>query len=585
MKFLNNLKSRFEKLIYSVSRYPLTAIFLLAASIIAIISIYQDKNYSKLLFTCAMGAVSAVTAQAVYERFFEKISIRFALMLGSVLIAAVYYVLIKPLPDMSMIVTVKTSALLSAMITAYIWIPSIKREIKFEQCFMAFFKAFFLSLFYSVIIMGGCSAIIAAIDNLIYALNPDAYAYAADIIFILFAPLLLFSLIPEYSKAQSEHDNNIAKAVDCPKFFQVLLIYIIIPVISIYTIILLIYIVMNIGSSFWSNNLLEPLLITYSIAVILTYILTVRLENKIVKIFLKVFPKVLIAIVLFQTAATVINLGETGITSGRYYVILFAVFAAVSGVVMCFKNRRNGIIAAAFIILCIISVTPPVDAFTTSKISQTNRLENVLIKNEMLKDDKVIPNAKISNEDKKRIIRSVEQLSAMGYIKEIPWLGEEFERARDFNAVFGFNEYDLPGDDRKDLAVFLDVYAPLDIAGYDVMMSSFVSNRGKGNQEIITVNYLDKSYRFITESSEDKYDLVFIGSEDKEIIRFDTGAFFARYENYNTPDKSGITEKDASFFAENDAVKIKFIVKNLFMNADGTQTYFDADFYILIDFK
>ena len=58
------------------------------------------------------------------------------------------------------------------------------------------------------------------------------------------------------------------EAAKCPKFFEILISYIIIPLIAVFTIILLVYIIKNIGGEFWSDNLLEPMIVSYSIFVI-----------------------------------------------------------------------------------------------------------------------------------------------------------------------------------------------------------------------------------------------------------------------------------------------------------------------------
>jgi hypothetical protein len=44
---------------------------------------------------------------------------------------------------------------------------------------------------------------------------------------------------------------------------------------------------------------------------------------------------------------------------------------------------------------------PPIDAFTVSRVNQTNRLETALVKYGMLEDNKIKSNSSISDEIKK----------------------------------------------------------------------------------------------------------------------------------------------------------------------------------------
>ena len=157
--------------------------------------------------------------------------------------------------------------------------------------------------------------------------------------------MYFLSLIPIFpgvknnSKNQEKMDlqkESIDESAHCPKFLEVLISYILIPLIAVFTLILVIYIIKNIGGEFWTDNLLEPMLVSYAITVILVYILASEIENKFTAFFRKVFPKVLVPIVLFQITSSILSLADTGVTHTRYYVILFGLFAAVSGVLLSF---------------------------------------------------------------------------------------------------------------------------------------------------------------------------------------------------------------------------------------------------------
>src|SRR5699024_8973879 len=162
--------------------------------------------------------------------------------------------------------------------------------------------------------------------------------------------------------------------------------YIIIPLTMVYTVILLIYVLLNITGDFWKDNLLEPMLISYAVIVILVFFLASSLDNMLVTLFKNIFPKILILIVLFltiaylfknifpiilipivlfQTIASFLKIEDTGVTYGRYYVIMFGLFALISGVVFSFFSmKKHGWIALSLIIFAIISITPPVDSFS-----------------------------------------------------------------------------------------------------------------------------------------------------------------------------------------------------------------------------
>jgi MFS family permease len=594
MKWFTKLLDRQKRLTNAIVRYPLTELFLLAAAVIVSVSINAEKDYEKLLLACVVGAVLCASLQALYERFFYKIFTRLILMVCGVTLTLGYYLILRSAPELSMEIGIRTSVALLALYFAFIWVPVIRSRISFNESFMAVFKAFFHSAFYSAVLYGGCSLIILAINTLIVNVNYKAYPHTANIVFTLFAPLFFLSLIPVYpGKKNKDMDSEktftqeevINKAAFCPKFLEILISYIIIPLTAVFTIILLLYMVLNIRGSFWTNNLMEPMLVSYAITVIFIYILSSRLENKFAVLFRLIFPKLLVPIVLFQITSSIISLSETGVTHTRYFVILFGIFAACSGIVMSLLLvRKNGIIAAMLIAFSFVSIIPPVDAFTVSRLSQENILKSVLIQNGMLKNNTITPNSSVSNEDKKKIISLVEYLTMMGYSNKIEWLPDNFTVYEDFYDTFGFYEYDLAENTNRSINFFLNSSVPIDIAGYDVLTHTYINSDENKVTQICDIKKSGKNYILEKEKSGEKYDIVLIDDNKQEIIRFDTNEIFSKYRSYAV-DKAEISNEEATFSIENDQVKLTIVVQDVNINDSFNQTYYYANFYILVQFK
>jgi hypothetical protein len=300
--------SHTKKLIHSLKgltnaflRYPLTAAFLLAAAIFNgyNINVSTDK-FQKIIRTLVVGAFLGIVAQVLYERYFNtNFSLRLILIGAGVLFTVGYYFIVRPASIFSIEVSIRTLVALFALFIAFIWIPAIRNSITFNETFMINFKSFFISIFFSGIIYAGISIILATVNELLFKIDSRLYLHAANIIFIIFAPMYFLSLIPVYShdKRQEEEQgnidegfNHINRMADCPKFLEILISYIIIPLVSVFTIILLIYMIRNIGKGFWSNNLLEPMIVVYSIIVIIVYILASRLNNRFAVLFRRIFP-------------------------------------------------------------------------------------------------------------------------------------------------------------------------------------------------------------------------------------------------------------------------------------------------------
>lgn len=584
---------RLRGLTDAISRYPLTTAFLLAAAVIVAVSINMSKDYAEQLLTCAVGAFLCAALQAVYERFFQKQSSRFILLGCGMVLTLGYYLIIRQAPAQSMEINIRTWVALLALYIAFIWVPVIRSRFSFNESFMAAFKAFFQSALYSAVIFGGCSLIIGATDLLIVNVDERAYSHTANIVFVLFAPIFLLSLIPVYPgkkdkdmdiEKSAARDEAVNRAAFCPKFLEILVSYIVIPLTAVFTVILVLYIGLNIGGAFWTDNLLEPMLVSYAVAVILVYILSSGMKNKFAALFRLIFPKVLVPVVLFQIVSSILSLSDTGITHTRYFVILFGIFAALAGIVMSIVPvRKNGIIAAMLIVFSLISIIPPVDAFTVSRRSQENLLKTVLLQNGMLKNDAVIPSGAVSDEDKKKITLSVEYLDRMQYINKIAWLPQNFSVYEDFYDTFGFYQYNLPENMNRPVNVYLNPAAAIGVAGYDVMTHAYINTVESAQARICDIENAGKIYALTREKTGDAVDIVLTDENGLEAIRFHTDEIFSRYRGY-TAERSELSVEEATFFTENDRVKLTIVAQNANIEAFSNTNYY-ADVYILVRFK
>ncbi|WP_190284880.1 DUF4153 domain-containing protein [Bacillus sp. S3] len=588
MKWLKNLTHTLTGLTDAITRFPLTTLFLFGTVFINSYMISNEKDGSKILLTFVVGAFLSAVFQVVYDRFFSKLSIQVILMGMVVLLTAGYYLIIRQAPDPGMEIEMRTFVALFALLIAFIWVPVIRSNTSFNKSFMVSFKSFFNSLFFSGVIFGGISIILTAIDQLIFAIDSSAYAHTANFIFILFAPMYFLSLIPKYPGANEKNKprkETIDKAASCPKFLEILLSYILIPLLAVFTLILVTYIIKNIGGEFWTDNLLEPMLVSYAITVILVYILVSEIENKFTATFRMIFPKVLVPIVLFQIMSSIFSLADTGVTHTRYYVILFGIFAAVAGILLSLLPvQKNGVIAAMLIIFSAVSIVPPVDAFTISRTSQSDILKNVLVKNNMLEHNKIRPNASISDKDKQIITNSVQYLYMMGYTKNMKWLPDDFNVYEDFHDTFGFDEYQKQDNFTQSIYLDLEQSTPITITGFDTFAKiEILMSDQHSDDKVFDMVKEGKEYTLFKNFQQDHYDLQLKDSNDQTLISYNTQKIFDKFSHYK-PSKGHISAEEATFTTENDRAKLTIVVQNLGIEQQDAQ-YNNAMLFVFIQIK
>jgi hypothetical protein len=596
----------------TVMRFPLTVILLIAATVTNVIAITSefDISYTRLLITFLLGAAFSSVLQLIYERFLDNPIFRIISMVATIFISATYFMVIHNL-EWRVEVTVRTTVLFFILLIAFLWIPTFRSHISINESFMAAFRSFFTALLFDAVLFLGVVIIIVATDQLIVKINEEAYAHAANFIFVLLAPIYFLSLIPSYpgkrellmksegkdisglpsneqtneigSEGEVSRSEELLRITTPAKFLESLISYVFIPITAIFTIILLLYIIINITGEFWSDNLMEPMLVSYSITVIIVYILASTIKNPFAGYFRLIFPKVLIPIVLFQTLSSSLKISDVGITYGRYYVILFGVFATIAGILFSILPiRRNGLVAPILIILSVISILPPIDAFTLSKVTQTERLKNTLIQNEMLSGDTITPNSDLSEKDKSIILSAVNYLDRMDYTKSIDYL-HPYYVSLDFDKTFGFSRYDNNDQQYQSYYISRDTKEPVLIAGNDYMIQMSIYNMAELAANSFEVDGV--RYNLRVDNSDKNNQIILLEKEPgQEILRYEYNNLFSSFSGTGS-NKELIPTEQLTFRQENEKAAMTIIANSISQSewAEGKDK--SADLMILIDIK
>lgn len=595
MKWKQFFKGRMQSLTTAISRFPLTVLFLLLAAIINTLNIQTENvEYVEWMLACFMGALAAAVAQVSYEHFFrEKEKMRYVLFVPAILFALLYYFMIDIESDMfSLKVVVRTVALLFALLMAFIWIPSIKSRLSFSDSFTAGFKSLFTTIMFSIVLGAGILSILSAVNVLLIDLDYRLFLHASNIVASLFAPILFLSYIPVYlpqSESSTEQINQSAEvdeAISVPKTLEVLLTYIVIPLTMVFTIILALYILMNIGRDFWINNLLEPMLVSYAIVVILVMLFIGRLDNKMVVYFRLIFPKILFLIVLLQTVASVIQISEKGLTIGRYYVILFGVFAIVSSIIFSiWPKQKNGLVAVVLIVFSLVSITPPVDAFTVSKIGQIAFLEATLKNNEMLKGNELQPRSDLPENEQRKIVETVNDLEQNGNIKEVSFLPDGYQTSTDFESAFGFDPYN-DGTIIEEYSYYYFEWTEetmVNVSDYQQMIKvQFDTLNNSSNETVQTIEIEGNTYQLETQEAEDDLILVLKDQENGEIIQTNVTKALEEIEPSSDFNQADLTFEQAFIENENTTAIVDTLVMQL--NDNNDQGY-SGELFVFVSIK
>ncbi|MDD4803007.1 MAG: DUF4153 domain-containing protein [Syntrophomonas sp.] len=583
--FLNTTKRLFE----AVSRFPLTVICLVSASVLICymisLDIEPDLAVQKLMFTFLLGSFLGVAAQFLCERFKRLQTVRMAVYGVSILIIAGYYLILMPATSISAEVAVRTLVAVFAMFCVFIWVPSYRSKVDFNAVTLTHFKSALISVLYSGVLSAGFASIIATIDILLFSVDDKAYAYMMTIIWVLFATIYYLSLLPRYNSEDKTQQAYARLAAQYPKFLQILISYIAIPLVATYTLVLAAYFIKILITLKWPSGQLGGMVLAYSAAGLIIYILASLIDNRFAKSYRLIFPKVLIPIVIMQLISVGIRLDAYGVTESRYYVALFGLFSLICAIALSFKPvSQNGIIALLAAGLAILSVLPPIDAFSVSKSSQINRIETILSAENILIDGKISPQADVSANLRLEATSILFYLQNRSYINDIDWLPADFSVYRDMEKTFGFKpSYD---NNRGDINYFfanLDMRRPLSIGGYDIFFNANSYrevNQTSQSQLEFEVNKV--KYTFSLERlSAQEVKVAIKNQEGTELVATGLFDFAQRLAEAGSSPKEARAPEDMSFDVEKDGYKLRILFQNINIIRGSENAGVDYSFFVI----
>ncbi len=577
-------------LFIAVSRFPLTVICLGAATglIWYMISLHQEPELiiQKLMFTFLLGAFMGIVAQFSCERFERLGKLRLVVYGFSALLTLAYYLILAPADSISMEVQIRTAVAVFAMFCAFLWLPSYQGKFDFNRIALIHLKAAFTSVLYSAVLSAGCASIIASIDILLFDVNNDTYGYMMSFIWVLFATIYYLSLLPRFHSVDEADQENAEHMGQYPKFLEILVSYIAIPLLTVYTLVLFAYFAKILFTLDWPSGQLGGMVLAYSAAGLTVYVLASLLENHFATWYRAIFPKVLIPVVIMQLISVAIRLNAYGITESRYYVTLFGIFSMACAILLCFKSvSKNGIIALLAAGFAIFSVIPPVDAFTVSRVSQISRLENLLMAEGILTDGKIKPKADVPLEIRTESVNILSYLDQRDYMKYIKWLPKDFEIHDKMKSTFGF-EPAYTDNNAKNFYASLDTQKPFKISGYDIGVSSFANtNMEKGNLTPIDFQVGQVKYQLVLKPISAKDVRVSVKTvEGREVVGTNLYDFAKNLSGTTNMPKESLSPEKMTFDVEKDGYKLRIIFQNANLyyggGADEDFTY-DYSLFIL----
>ncbi|HHW29528.1 MAG TPA: DUF4153 domain-containing protein [Syntrophomonadaceae bacterium] len=546
-----------------MKRFPITLLFSTAVAVMLItISELQPINNRDLQETLiritmifALGIPISLCLKLWWERKESRTVLESTgfIMAGGLILILYYFFLLN---ELSMVSITRYIGVNLAFYLGFLFIPYLPSKDHFEMYIIKLGTGLIITVVYTAVLFMGLAAILFTLDALLGVAVPEKlYSYTGIILGCVFAPAYFLAGIP--LKDHSLKDENYLTVL------KVLLLYIVIPLLTAYTAILYIYFIKIIVSWEWPSGLVSHLVLWYALIVtaVLFLITPLRDENKLANIFSKWMPISILPLLIMMFISMGIRINAYGVTENRYYVVVMGLWVFGIMVYYSLMNKPlNIVLPVSLAIFALISVLGPLSSYSISTFSQNNRLEAILLKNNMLVDGKIqAAPADISKEDRIEISGILAYFNSKHSLNYVKYLPEGFEMD-DMDEVFGF-PYEEP-----DLASPEDYFffarneteaGAVDIKEYDYMFDTGILYYDRTADQALKADFNEES------------GILRISQQGALLYEKDLNSFIKDLLEKHGGQKDNLPTEEMTLIDENEKIKVKISFKTIHGSRDA----------------
>lgn len=573
----------------------------LAFAIVTMVRIQMDwpqQEAYNFLFNClhwglAVGAIFSLAAITYAQSRYNNSRAFLYANLAGLAVAAVTFLLLYQFSGLdpsltgarfrivSPIATARVTTALLISFLAFIYLAGYPQpRSDFARSFFMTHKAFFIALVYGSVLMAGTSGVAGAIQALLWEnMSEKVFMYLATLTGFL-AFTIFAGYFPDFRMGNRDERREVAQSQ--PRFIEVLLEYILVPVMLALTVVLLLWagrtILGGMDAPFFQ---LSGIATSYTVGGIWLYVLVTHNQSSLAALYRRVYPVAALIILVFEAWALVLQLQKSGLKAGEYSFAVIWIVALVAALLLMFiKERAYPAIVAMICAMAIITVLPVVGVHVLPLNAQVNRLENLLVSQGMLQEDRLVPSATPPEQSVREAITDAVSYIAgarmAGSGAKVPaWFEKDLDQGDVFRTKFGFEMTWPQPEPMKGPQGYLGTSLSLPSQGIDisdyrwavVMGPAVEKGRAaatvQGNRGTYQVDWTMEPPQGIP--------AVTVRLDDRVILEQDLNSYIdgltAKYPLSNTPGRTGTVE-DMSLKLETPEIIVLLVFTGIDINVD-----------------
>ena len=536
---MKKIKENVKKLLLhfksGVERFPITIILaflhFITGIYIAEVRSFQSDEFVEVNLLLFGSIFITAMCEMLYEKYFYKQNRWLVRGIYSVITFAVSIIVFVEYLRTSDYYNIYYFTLIPISIVLFLLIPILKKKENKEKYLQSVFSNFVITGIFAGVLWIGVEIILTTVNYLFFYSGDSLFfrltTYSFWFITEVFGASLFLSLL-------KKPDDNLEN-YEFPFIFNLLIKFVIIPLIIIYTGVLYIYMMKVLISMHLPKGLISHLVLWYTAFSVAVMILITPFtqKDKFFENFKKYFPYFSIPLIFASLFAVFQRTYQYGITENRYYVLISIFWLLFCMILYIGKMNITGIFISLITCL-VISVYTPLSAKNISNFSQSQRLKRMLVKYGALKDGKISKiTQKLNNSEGSQIYTTIQYISDNSTIAKLNFKNEKGEvystlgdLEKGLDVKESWKDYYYRSDDEGNYEERKVVTYKVknsenaeiisDIAGYD----NFISYKNVYNEDPINQENESEKYKIIlknktiTINSKDGAELAKINYED-----------------------------------------------------------------------
>ncbi len=373
-----------EKLLLLIKRFPISFLSVVVLVVISFLSIEYGKEHEisyKFWIFSSVSIFIAVTVTLFAEGFFNYLKTSLISLFFIVIWGVYTFFLPEKRADMEVGKGIELAVMSAAIFLSMFFIHFLgkNKDRSFWNFAQNIVFQIALACFFGVIFFGGLSLAVLAIDSLFnIPIDKKIYGYLAVICFLWLSPIYFLANIPDKTEKYNGH-------IFYAKAQKILSLYVLMPILVVYTIILYIYVAKIFITwelpNGWVSWLVSALALGGLLVITLLYPIREQENHKIANLISRWTIVLVFPLLILMTIGVFRRIDDYGITINRGYILLLNIWFYGIYIYLFFtKSRHIKWILISFVAFAVVTSVSFWGVANITKNSLTREVSAILTK-------------------------------------------------------------------------------------------------------------------------------------------------------------------------------------------------------------